>query len=193
MSKPKQFDCPSCFAPMVFKGGESLFQNCDTCTAPVIVPDDIYYEKGDLLASVDFASLNNDKDVDVEQVTNALTPGDDLPKATISDWDDAKIEQFDVFQEKIGTGSVAEKNAFDAITSESGEKGLEEETLAERTPHEELTATLDLIRGELSSGDKVEAIKIFRQAFQSDVSSAKDAVEAIERGEALDINVYKDL
>lgn len=176
---------------MVFKGGESLFQNCEACLAPIVIPDSLYYDSGTELASASFASLGNDIDVNVEQVTNELTPGSNLPESTISDWEDAKIEQFDVYQEKIGTGSVAEKEAFDLVISESANDGLDSETLKERSPHQELSVTIDLIRDELAAGDKVEAIKIFREAFPTDVSTAKDAIEAIERGEQLDLLNFK--
>ena len=184
MSDTKTFSCPSCYAPMAYKGGESLFQNCEACLAPIVVPDDIYYDNRVSLAYDKFASLNNDIDVDVEQVTNELTAGDSLPESSIGDGlgFDVVIEKFDEYQEKIGIGTVAEKEVFDDAVSTGGDDVLKKKTLLELTPQTEQTTALDLIRSELEHGHKIEAIKIYREAYGVDLKTAKHKVEAMERG-----------
>lgn len=43
----------------------------------------------------------------------------------------------------------------------------------------------------IHSGNKIEAIKIFREAFGTGLKEAKDAVEAIERGESVDVSGFR--
>lgn len=47
------------------------------------------------------------------------------------------------------------------------------------------------IRQLIHDGKKIEAIKIFRVAFGTGLKEAKDAVEAIERGESIDISGFR--
>lgn len=185
MTENKTFDCPSCFEPVVFGGGNSVFETCRSCNAPVIVPSEFLYEKRLVLESADFASLMNDKPVDVDQVTNELTPGDSLPDSTIEENPYALIEQFDVYQEKIGTGSIAEKQAFDQVAA--GEGSILDISPLAAAPKRENSAIMDSIQTELSLGRKVTAIKIFREGFGTSLQAAKAAVEAIERGETIDL------
>lgn len=44
------------------------------------------------------------------------------------------------------------------------------------------------IQREIQAGQKINAIKIFREAFGTGLKEAKDAVEAMERGESIDIS-----
>ena len=43
----------------------------------------------------------------------------------------------------------------------------------------------------IHAGKKIEAIKVFREAFGTGLKEAKDAVEAIERGESVDISGFR--
>ena len=43
----------------------------------------------------------------------------------------------------------------------------------------------------IHAGKKIEAIKIFREAFGTGLKEAKDAVEAIERGESVDVSGFR--
>ena len=43
----------------------------------------------------------------------------------------------------------------------------------------------------IHAGNKIEAIKVFREAFGTGLKEAKDAVEAIERGESLNISGFR--
>lgn len=225
----KEFNCPSCSALMIFAGGESIFQTCKACNAPVIVPSEFLYKKDEQLASEDFASLVNDIPVDVEQVTNELTPGSELPKAEDVIDPDARIEKFEIYQEKIGTSSVETKKAVDKIVAPVKDEKFktaspfanDDGSISMKVPKaisievpEELKAktqnpepepaqpkphrnrpkphpVMARIKNELATGDKIEAIKIFRSRFNTSLRDAKDAVEAMERGENIDISDYQ--
>ncbi len=149
--------------------------------APVIVPSEFLYGKDSILRSDNFASLMNDKDVNVDQVTNELTPGDTLPAESIADdlGLDVLIEKFDVYQEKIGSGSVEEKLAFDNVVSSSSGSGLENAPIAAQSPQPQDSAIVALIKSELVAGRKIEAIKIYREAFNASLADSKEAVEKI--------------
>jgi streptogramin lyase len=43
----------------------------------------------------------------------------------------------------------------------------------------------------IHAGNKIEAIKVFREAFGTGLKQAKEAVEAIERGESVDISSFR--
>ena len=203
----KNFNCPSCSAPMAFAGGESIFQTCAKCNAPIVVPADIFYDDQEQrkLASDDFASLVNDRPVDVEQVTNELTPGDSLPEDENTIDPEARIEKFEVYQEKIGTAAAETKKAVDEIVSP--QKGAAFDPASPyQSPFEDreinfavnqsgeetsLRAVIARIQNELRTGDKIEAIKIFRDKFGVGLKEAKDAVDAMERGETIDISDFR--
>ncbi|MGI8670776.1 MAG: hypothetical protein ACR2J3_13160 [Aridibacter sp.] len=200
---PKEFNCPSCAEPMEFAGGESIFQTCKSCHAPVIVPSDMLYKNEQKLASEDFASLVNDKNVDVEQVTNELTAGNNLPNDAEMIDPEAKIEKFEVYQEKIGTHVVETKKAVDEIVAPKKDSDFKTAspfanvdgsiTTSADKPQSAETQThpiLARIRHELQTGDKIEAIKIFRERFNTGLRDAKETVEAIERGEDVDVSRF---
>ena len=43
----------------------------------------------------------------------------------------------------------------------------------------------------IHAGNRVEAIKVFRESFGTGLKEAKDAVEAIERGQSIDVSPYR--
>ncbi|MEZ5346304.1 MAG: hypothetical protein R2681_12205 [Pyrinomonadaceae bacterium] len=185
----KEFNCPSCSAPMKFSGGESIFQTCEACHAPIVVPSDIFYPKDLQIASGNFATLAKDVEVDVEQVTNELTPGDELPAENEVLDPEAKIEKFEIYQEKIGTNSAQSKKAVDKIITAKNEFDIsapalpESEEQSDEARGRNAKAVLERIRNELLSGDKIEAIKIYKSVFGTSLKEAKDTIDEMERRE----------
>lgn len=185
----KEFNCPACTAPMTFGGGESIFQTCPTCHAPIVVPSEIFYPKGMQIASENFATLANDIAVDVEQVTNELTPGDNLPTKSEMLDPGAKIEKFEIYQEKIGTSSIRSKKEMDDIITSNDEfninqsYGQKPQQPSAETAQENAAPIMERIRYELRSGDKIEAIKIYKAAFGTSLKEAKETIDKMEREE----------
>ena len=172
---------------MTFTGGESIFQTCETCHAPIIVPDEIFYPEDQQIASGNFATLTNDVEVNPENVTNELTPGENLPRDSDVIDPEAKIERFEVYQEKIGTSTVATKEAVDKLV---GSNALEERPRNRRIdPRKE---ALERIKHELRTGDKIEAIKIYREKYGKSLKEAKEIVEAIEKEELANLSREKN-
>lgn len=217
---PKEFNCPSCAEPITFQGGESIFQTCKACHAPVIVPSEMLYGTKQKLPSEEFASLTNDKLVDVEQVTNELTPGNAPPKDDEMIDTEAKIEKFEVYQEKIGTHAIETKKAVDEIVAPKRDADFKtaspfanidgsislkipEQFIASHrkntTPpqnseqqivNQSVNPVIARVKNELQKNDRVEAINILRDRFNMSLRDAKDAVEALERGEDIDVSQF---
>jgi len=170
---------------MKFSGGESIFQTCESCHAPIIVPSEIFYRKDQQILNSNFATLNNDVPVDPEQVTNELTPGDSLPEENDVIDPEAKIEKFEVYQEKIGTNAAAGKKLVDDIVAPDINVAVDSqyETIVKAQEKEAEETALARIKRELRTGDKIEAIKIYRDTYGKSLVDAKKIVEAIEREE----------
>ncbi len=183
----KEFQCPSCSAQMAFGGGESIFQTCDACHAPIVIPSEIFYPVEQQITATNFATLNNDIPVDPEQVTNELTPGDDPPSESEVIDLEAKIEKFEIYQEKIGTQASAGKKIVDNIIAP-------DEDFSTASQYDSLIDAqnvLDRVKQELRTGDKIEAIKIYREAHGLSLAESKRLVEAIEREEIIKSKVIR--
>ncbi len=200
----KEFNCPSCSVTMVFVGGESIFQTCKSCHAPVIVPSEFLYKNSERLASENFASLANDIPVDVEQVTNELTPGSKLPSSEDVIDPEARIEKFEVYQEKIGTRAIEAKRAVDAIVSpeveaydpEKGYKSpfenMDSELVEISKPQKrQINPLVVRIQNELNAGDASMAINLFREKFVTSLDVAKEAVTSIGLDERIDFSKFE--
>jgi len=185
----KDFNCPSCNAPMNFDGGESIFQTCQTCNAPIVVPSDIFYPKDKQILSENFATLANDIAVDPEQVTNELTPGSKPPLEKELINREAKIEKFEVYQEKIGTSPVAVKEAFDELVNpgENSTVNISDDSILKIPGDESAANILERIRKELKTGDRVDAIRIFRDEFGASLEESIESVDQIEKNQLTDV------
>jgi ribosomal protein L7/L12 len=86
-----------------------------------------------------------------------------------------KIEAIKLFRERTGAGLKESKDAVEAI--QRGQAPLAN-ALGDRAFEDEV-ATL------LERGQKIEAIKRYREATGVGLKEAKDAVEAIQRGQAV--------
>jgi ribosomal protein L7/L12/DNA-binding beta-propeller fold protein YncE len=99
-----------------------------------------------------------------------------------------KIYAIKLFRETFGVGLKEAKDAVDAM--EEG-KSIDLSGMLVKTSATGLQSnaqSLAEIQGLLRSGQKIEAIKRFREMTGVGLKEAKDAVEAIERGENLDIS-----
>ncbi len=189
----KEFQCPSCSAQMAFGGGESIFQTCDTCHAPIVIPSEIFYPPEKQITATNFATLNNDIPVDPEQVTNELTPGDNPPTESEVIDPEAKIEKFEIYQEKIGTQAAAGKKIVDNIIAPDKDFSTRSQydSLIDAQVNDDAQNVLDRVKHELRTGDKIEAIKIYREAHGLSLAESKKLVEAVEREEIIKSKVIR--
>ncbi len=89
---------------------------------------------------------------------------------------DRKIEAIKVYREIYGVGLKEAKDAVEAM--QSGQLPLMPQPETYSQP------SLDQVRDLLNSGNKITAIKIYREIYNVGLKEAKDAVEAMERGQS---------
>ena len=110
------------------------------------------------------------------------------PEAPPGDWQEQihsllqsgkKIEAIKIYRQATGVGLKEAKDAVEAL-----ERG--EPIAISEAPAAVSSGDLEAdVRAALAQGSKIEAIKIYRQATGLGLKEAKDAVEAMERGETL--------
>ncbi len=71
-----EFKCPACSASMSYDGGDSIFQTCAKCHAPIVIPSEIFYTKEQQIDAEDFATLTNDKSVSEKQISLDVGAGE---------------------------------------------------------------------------------------------------------------------
>ena len=87
-----------------------------------------------------------------------------------------KIEAIKEYRSAYGTGLAEAKDAIDAIAS-----GQAPPTPASARRPADATDDADIL-ALLSAGKKIEAIKLYRQRYDTGLAEAKDAIDAVARG-----------
>ena len=157
MTEAQLFHCPTCGAPLDIQS-EARTIRCPYCQNSVIVPE--------ALRNQEFAQINDLGDIHLLLANNR------------------KIQAIQLMRQRTNLGLKEAKDIVEAI--ERGEsidpvyfsQGLSVQTSTAMLDQGEL---LDLIQ----RGQKIEAIKRVRQATNLGLKEAKDAVEALERGDSM--------
>lgn len=174
------FRCPSCSAPLEFEG--KPMQKCRFCGSNVIVPSHVIQSSNVFggAGRLDFGDLSalTGKALKIAEIQRLIQSGQ-------------KIYAIKEFRETFGVGLKEAKDAVDAM--EAGKSidlsGMQVITSATASAGFQSSAeNLDEIQRLLRGGSKIEAIKRFREMTGVGLKEAKDAVDAIERGENLDIS-----
>ncbi|HEY8559717.1 MAG TPA: ribosomal protein L7/L12 [Pyrinomonadaceae bacterium] len=175
----ESFRCPSCSAPLEFEGVP--VQKCRFCGSSVIVPASVMQSANVFggAGRLDFGDLSalTGKALKIAEIQRLIQSGQ-------------KIYAVKLFRETFGVGLREAKEAVDAM--EEGRSidlsGMRVATsfapAGFRSNAENIAEIQSLLRG----GNKIEAIRRFREMTGVGLKEAKDAVEAIERGENLDIS-----
>lgn len=164
----KKFDCPACGAPMEYDGESTLFQNCGSCGAPIVVPSSI---------------VERDRDEEIEAVIN-MPPAKVLEADNMSQVFDHLDKQEVRVEEEKASGEVSDpilveskkeldNMMFDAGVEDFPADSIEDET-ATTISHPEIK---EKIFSELRAGRKIEAIKIYRDTYNSSLADAKETIE----------------
>ena len=165
-----------------------MFQTCGSCSAPIVVPSEIYYSsKSQILASEEFASLTNDKAVNIEQVSKELAPGEDFAEMEELASAGDEIEDFEAFQKKIDAHAPEAKKAVEEIAVPVVAKTQKDSVKTDQTIH----PAIEYIQKELSAGRKVTVIKEVREKVTGSLQTAKEIVEKVERGEVIDTSIFR--
>ncbi len=169
---PQPFNCPTCGAPLNYKGGPDLTINCSFCGTPVIVPPEL--RTGPMVeppAPTSAAPLTVSQRPEFAEIERLARAGN-------------KIEAIKLFRRLTGAGLKEAKGVIDKM--DRGEVSAAANYAATAGPLEITSSTpdhtgqIEKIGRLLKAGNKIEAIKVYRETFGVGLKEAKDAVEKLE-------------
>jgi ribosomal protein L7/L12 len=186
---PELFKCPSCGAPLDYNHADSPTIRCTYCDSSIILPEELR-PRGQAAASF---GLPTGQVEALQEIALELQAG-------------RKINAIKIFRETFGVGLKEAKDAVEAM--EAGQPVVVAGPRRQLQPEElrgsgqtvpatgfglsrEQTEALGKIALELQAGRKINAIKIYREAFGVGLKEAKDAVEAIEAGQPVVVAGFK--
>lgn len=200
----KKFNCPACRAPMEYDGETTLFQTCKSCSAPIVVPSDMVETSRDM----NIESIVNMPRADASSPTNYATgyeieeieptfppPVEPNPPSTMPILREIragnKIMAIKLYRETYETDLKTAKEAVEVLEREAENMAVSQiEPPEKRMSEYEANQTLAIIFNELQAGRKINAIKVFRETFNSGLKEAKDAVDAMESGVTIRVEDY---
>lgn len=162
------FHCPACQAPLDYDG-QAVIVRCPYCNSSVIVPEGLRSPQGGRGAGGQPAD-ETDLAAVVRQITELIHGG-------------KKIQAIKLYHETFGAGLAEAKAAVEQL--ERGQGAAFGQTIVIKSTSMDSQAALHEARALLDSGRKIEAIKVYRQAFAVGLAEAKAAVEQMERGETV--------
>jgi ribosomal protein L7/L12 len=170
----KVFKCPTCGAPLTYEGGAEATVKCQYCGNTVVVPEEL--READTAPPI--AEPAASRAARLEFPLDKAQEISDLVRAG------NKIEAIKLYRELTGAGLAESKDAIERFAA--GEPLQITRTtvttqgarLGQIAP-ERLAEVLRLTQ----SGNKIEAIKLFREMTGLGLKEAKDAVEAIQAGQ----------
>jgi len=167
------FKCPSCGSTVSYEGGPEPTITCQFCGSTIIVPEELRAKVAPaprISLDAGHPGLPLDRLAEIKQ---ALSEG-------------KKIEAIKLFREATGLGLKEAKDAVEAL--ERGDPVVLSSSstfplTAEGFPDVNRIARLSEVAVLAQQGQKIEAIKLYRQITSVGLKEAKDAVEAMEAGQ----------
>jgi ribosomal protein L7/L12/sugar lactone lactonase YvrE len=181
------FNCPSCSAPLDVDD-EKRSVRCPYCQNTVVVPAEL--RNLDEHAASPAAPQILSMEMDLGSLIGQATRFRDVIDLARSG---KKIEAIKLYRQLTGLGLKESKDAVEALTAGQtitvtstslAEPFVSQAEAAERS---EKLAALDQVAQLVREGNKIEAIKVYRQTFDSSLAEAKTAVERIEAGEYMTV------
>lgn len=160
-----EFKCPSCSAPMTFGGGDSIFQTCPKCHAPIVVPSEIYYTEEQQIDAEDFATLAHDKTVSQKQVSLDVGAGEVA--------NDDEIEK--IINNPKGGEFVSQPSETDfSSASINNSTSQNVQSVENKKPSDEQINQLNYL---INQRRKDEAVRFYQKIYNRDVHLAEEKVE----------------
>ena len=185
MSHIEVFQCPSCGANLSYDGGPETSFPCQFCGTTVVVPEELRpHTPGQGTpatggGAADFAGLG--------QWAAGAMPLDKLAEIKRLTQNGQKIEAIKVYREVTGVGLREAKEAVDRL--EAGQPLVFTSTasvnLSGTSAAAGQAAQLAEVTRLAQSGQKIQAIKIYREITGLGLREAKEAVERLEAGQPL--------
>lgn len=171
--------CPSCAAPLEIDNND--FERCEFCGSRITISP---------LNTVSPNSLDFD---------GLLTQAHKLKEVLYLAHAGRKIEAIKIYRETFGNGLAEAKEAVENLIigkpiNFTNFKMFSVNSLLQNSAEPfEQTGNLSEIQAELWRGNKINAIKIYREQFGVSLKEAKDAVEALERNESVAFHIKNPL
>jgi ribosomal protein L7/L12 len=168
----KSLRCPSCAAPLEVEDLYSAFDKCEFCGAGILLSPENYQSNEISFGADDFLLGQARK---LKQIKQIAFSGN-------------KIEAIKIYRGTFGTGLKEAKDAVDNIIEGKPVVFTKGQIFsAGNTPvkiGETIEKTLKFaeIQHALRRGNKINAIKIYRETFGVGLKEAKDAVDKMECG-----------
>jgi ribosomal protein L7/L12/sugar lactone lactonase YvrE/DNA-directed RNA polymerase subunit RPC12/RpoP len=170
------FQCPNCGAPLDYDGGSDPVIPCPYCKSTVIVPEELHTAHPGSSFFTTSASMAMNNLLQPEQIERLREIGRLVRQGQ-------KVEAANLYREIFGAESQEAQDAIDqlaagkaiAITHTSQQPTQDNAFLAQEAQAE------TEIRQILQTGNKIAAIKRFREIFNCGLLEAKTAVEFLEK------------
>ena len=170
------FNCPNCSAPLDYREGSGATVRCPYCSSSVIVPESL--RGGDVSGQADFfwqPGAMMDHAMQAENLARLKQIGDLVRAGQLQG-------AIQLFQQTFNTGLAEAQSAVEALAQNRSVNltGLTINIPATMQPSLD-AATMSRIQGLVRQGNKIEAIRLFREATNLGLKQAKEAVEDIEQ------------
>ena len=188
------FKCPSCGSTLSDEGGAEPTITCQFCGSTVIVPEELRPKPEAAPASSEPSSTLLSSALELGEALTGL-PLDKLAELKRLISSGQKIEAVKLYREITGVGLKEAKDAVEAmeagrpvvITRAAATTNARYEAADDLSPAVRLREVMALIQ----SGQKIEAIKLYREITGVGLKEAKDAVEAMEAGQPVTVANFK--
>jgi outer membrane protein assembly factor BamB/ribosomal protein L7/L12 len=171
---PQSFNCPNCSAPLDVKGTGTSTVRCQYCGTSVIIPEELRGKAAESsvassLQAVVNDVLQNDMDTKLESIKELALAGNRiLAIRTLRDTYTVGLKQAADMVDAIHRGEEVDLRKLQDVTPSA-------RNLSKFDP-----AVLQQIVDRIKSGDKIAAIKLFRQEEDAGLKAAMDTVNEME-------------
>lgn len=181
------FKCPQCNAPIFYPGGEDVTIECMFCGHNVIIPPELRTSPGSATSAAPPAAPSLSS---LMKQINAA--GEIAELARNGD----KLEAIKRYREVFNVGLAEAKDAVEKMAAgqftQASESILSTPQFTGFNAMPTEGAEPDVVyhvKQLMAAGNKIEAIKLYRQATGLGLAEAKEAVEAIEAGRSVSLSV----
>ena len=168
------FQCPSCGASLSYEGGSKPNVTCQFCGSDVIVPEELRTQatppSAPFAPALDLSGLSLDKLAELKRLARS----------------GQKIEAIKLYREMFDVGLKEAKDAVEKLEAGQPLVVTSVSVTSAGASVDQATRLAEVVQL-LRAGQKIEAIKLYREIFGVGLKEAKDAVEAMEAGLGADL------
>jgi LSD1 subclass zinc finger protein len=177
---PKALKCPSCGAPLHNEQGQSPVIRCSYCSTMVILPPELagVGQAGQELAStVASKKIDENHQAFIAGLDRCLKSGN-------------KIQAIRIYKEYYQVGLKEAKDAVENLEGQEIVPGTLRTSPVQKAARAEPEVKGNAIEL-ITSGKKIEAIKLLRETYDLSLKTAKEAADALESGQEIDIELLR--